>query len=84
MAVPIEIKNCRYQKSFRRYPLFQEFLFLKKHNIFTVTASRSRQGPIFLSTVLCLIFDLVCIVLGARAAYNGERYRYPLCIRLIT
>jgi uncharacterized Tic20 family protein len=29
------------------------------------------------------IADLVCTILGAVAAYNGQRYRYPLTIRFI-
>lgn len=30
-----------------------------------------------------MIFDLVCVILGAVKAYGGEHFRYPLCIRFI-
>ncbi len=30
-----------------------------------------------------IIFDLVCVILGAVKAYGGEHFRYPLCIRFI-
>ena len=29
------------------------------------------------------IFHLVCVVLAAIKANNGEEYRYPLCLRLV-
>ena len=29
------------------------------------------------------IFDLVCVIIAAVKSYNGEHFRYPLCIRFI-
>ena len=36
--------------------------------------------PLMLALV---IFHLVCVVLAAIKANNGEEYRYPLCLRLV-
>lgn len=31
-----------------------------------------------------VIFDVIMVIIAAVRANNGERYRYPLCLRLIT
>ena len=36
--------------------------------------------PLFLALA---IFHLVCVILAATKANNGEEYRYPLCLRLL-
>jgi len=37
----------------------------------------------FLILPAVAIFDIVCIIMAAVKANNGERWRYPLCIRFI-
>ena len=40
--------------------------------------------PLVILFVIALgIFDLVMVIIAAVKVSNGERYRYPLCIRLI-
>jgi uncharacterized Tic20 family protein len=38
-------------------------------------------GVVFLIAVV--IFDVVMVIIAAVRANNGERYRYPLCMRFI-
>jgi hypothetical protein len=38
----------------------------------------------FVLAIAVAIFDLIMIIIASIAANNGERYRYPLCIRLIS
>lgn len=37
----------------------------------------------FLMLAAVAILDLVCLIIAAVKANNGEHYRYPLCIRFI-
>ena len=39
---------------------------------------------LFILVPAIVIFDLVCCILAAVKANDGERYRYPLCIRFIS
>ena len=37
----------------------------------------------FFALAAVAVFDLVCLIIAAIRANNGEHYRYPLCIRFI-
>jgi len=72
-----------------------EFTFVDEHGKEAVNF----QISILLYSVICIpfificigtimlvavgIFDIVCLLIGAVKANNGEHYRYPICIRFI-
>ncbi len=38
----------------------------------------------FLMVMALIVFELVVVIMACMAASRGERYYYPLCIRLVT
>jgi uncharacterized Tic20 family protein len=56
------------------------FLILGAATVVTFGIGILLTGPFM---IVLAVFHLVCVIVAAMKANNGEPYRYPMCIRLV-